>query len=521
MNDTDPELFDWTNESDLTDSTTSNGDNHADDQQSADLDADLGESAVSEDPAAADGPCPTVFTEAELDYPPALFVRFRDEYECFHWSEKYWLHDRRLKVFKGMNLDGVKARVMSYLDAGYAGYNKVETERREQEGIPGGDPKRFPSATVVEAVVARIRSREDMHPDLNPPCLLGSGERRNVINLENCHLYLDGDKPIACEHSPKLFITTRLPYRYDRRAKCPEWLAFLAQTFAGNPDAEKIVEYLQEWFGYNLVFDTQHQRFLVVHGPKGTAKSTLIQALIDVLGYENVSTVMPHRLGDRFSIAQTVGKLANIVGDLSINERIDQGVFKDMVSGGLVTVEEKYKPAYSFYPTARFTFGANQPPVVKDSEDGFWRRMDMIELRNVVQTPNTAMAQPGYWLDREQLPGMFNWSLEGYLRLAKRGEMLRPPGSEQEVNELRLASDPLGDFITNRLVLDPNGQVNMGKVYEAFRTPLKGTSHERNIPHQGAFWKEVRRRYRDLPKPCQPRDESGKQRSILKGLRLV
>jgi putative DNA primase/helicase len=335
-------------------------------------------------------------------------------------------------------------------------------------------------------------------------------------------LYVDGGEPVLVKHSPEVFVTTCLPYAYDPKATCWRWLRFLWQTFAGMPRERRraIISHLQEWFGLNLVFNSGFQRLLVLWGQGGTGKSTIIQALIDMLGYENVSTVTLRGLANRFGVAQTVGKLANIVGDMGIGERIDSGVLKDMVSGGLIQVEEKYKMPYSFYSTVRFTFCANQPPMVEDSEDGFWRRVDMIECPNVVTTPNLAMCQPGYWQGIGELAGIFNWALMGYLRLMARGKMLRPPGSEEEVEELRRASDPLGAFITANVVPDSDGEVNMGVLYEDFKKAMKGTSYQYKVPVPAAFWKQVRRRFPGLPKRHQRR-VNGVQQYFQGGLRRI
>ncbi len=76
-------------------------------------------------------------------------------------------------------------------------------------------------------------------------------------------------------------------------------------------DDERI-RILQEWAGY-LLFPTNYlQRFIVFEGEGGNGKTVCNAAMEAMLGRNNVSHVSIEQFGDRFALASTLGKAANI-----------------------------------------------------------------------------------------------------------------------------------------------------------------------------------------------------------------
>jgi putative DNA primase/helicase len=77
-----------------------------------------------------------------------------------------------------------------------------------------------------------------------------------------------------------------------------------------------------------------------------------------------------------------------------------------------------------------------------------------------------------------ELPGIFNWSLEGLRRRVNRGGYFIQPKTGQELTEMmEEVSNPLGTFFDDVLVLEPAGFVLKEDVF----TVYKKWCHNRNI----------------------------------------
>ena len=59
---------------------------------------------------------------------------------------------------------------------------------------------------------------------------------------------------------------------------------------------------IQEWFGYNLVYDLSHQRFLIFEGEGANGKSVVCHVLRNLVGEDNVTAVPLEIFGQRFQL---------------------------------------------------------------------------------------------------------------------------------------------------------------------------------------------------------------------------
>jgi putative DNA primase/helicase len=264
--------------------------------------------------------------------------------------------------------------------------------------------------------------------DTRPPAWLGTaaplGQQIPMENgLVSVTALLKGEA-IPQPHSPDYFNTICLPYPYRADATSEKWQTFLSEVV---PD-EEVRGLLQEWFGYNLIQDTSLERFVLMQGNGGDGKSVVCTVLRELVGFDNCSAVALEgfNVTRSYLLASTAGKLANIVEDVNHVEKTQEGVLKDFVSGGVITVEEKYKDPYMMHATARITFSCNNLPRFTDRSDGLKRRLMLIPFLKSVpkEKQDPRLKSPSYW--RPELPGIFNWATEGLQRLMQRGRFSEP-----------------------------------------------------------------------------------------------
>jgi len=215
-------------------------------------------------------------------------------------------------------------------------------------------------------------------------------------------------------------VLNRFDFDFDPEAKCPKWLEYVEYCF---PDKD-VRRSLQEFTGHLLTYDNRMQYFMMFLGDGGTGKSTYLETITSLLGHKNVSHCSLDQLGKDFGASSLVGKLANICGDLRDIDASGEGVLKQIVGGDTIEVTRKYKDSISINIPVRFVFAANQMPRFKDKSDGLWRKMVVIPANRKIpkEKKNPSLKDEL----RDELPGIFNWALEGLRSLRKRNRFVEP-----------------------------------------------------------------------------------------------
>lgn len=246
------------------------------------------------------------------------------------------------------------------------------------------------------------------------------------------------------------YLRSQLAFDFDPEASCPRWMRFLQEIFAHDEDREQKVRFVQEMFGYLLIPSTHHHVMFWLYGGGSNGKSVVLKVITWLLGSGNVSTVPITKLGQRFYLAQLVGKLANLSDEMGANAVLDDEVLKQTISGGRQQAERKGEQPFDFEPYARIVASTNTLPRTVDKSFGFFRRVRILRFTRTFspaeQDPHLAAT-----LQRE-LPGIFNWALQGLQRLERQGVFTEVPSSLQAQEAYRAASDPVRAFVKDCLL---------------------------------------------------------------------
>ena len=309
--------------------------------------------------------------------------------------------------------------------------------------------QRLPSDVAQFVQAMRVRYQRDAFP---LPAGLGSHGASHTPSQFRIALTNGTVAPFSGQlvaNDPDYFLRTQLPFPFNPLACCPRWNQFLQEVFEHDEDRRQKILFLQEMVGYLLTPSTEHhvQFWLVGEGSNG--KSVILQVIMWLLGSENVSNVPLHSLGQRFYLAQLVGKLANICDEIAAGIQLNDAVLKSVVSGGTLQAERKGEQPFEFTPYARLVASTNVLPRTADRSHGFFRRIKILPFTRIFapheQDRSLAMTL------QEELPGIFNWALQGLRRLQRRGHFTEVPSSQQMEAHYRATLDPAQAFIQTQL----------------------------------------------------------------------
>ena len=97
----------------------------------------------------------------------------------------------------------------------------------------------------------------------------------------------------------------------------------------------------------------------------------------------------------------------------------------------------------------------NALPRFNDKTQGIWRRILLVPFNKVVP-PEKQVKGLASEIIKTDLPGIFNWALEGLPTLNRDG-FLAPQGNAKLMEEYRRESDPARAFLTDTFMWSQNG----------------------------------------------------------------
>ena len=313
------------------------------------------------------------------------------------------------------------------------------------------------TTALITNVIQAIRGVASVPATIEQPCWLGRSKGRGPViavanGLVDLERILDGKTGGLRSHSFDWFSPVCLEYGFDPSATCPRFLAFLGEILEAD---QQRIHLVQEWFGLCLIFDTSFHRFLVLVGDGANGKSVLLAVLTALLGADNVSHVPLEFFGKRFQLTATLGRLANIVPEFGSTKRMDEGVLKAFVAGDRMFFDRKNLPPVHARPTARLAFATNQLPRFHDQSEGVWRRMLALPVQVVI--PPERQDRGLVEKLNTELPGIFNWSLDGLRRLRQQGAFTEPDLSRVALDDHRRGCNSARDFLAEQVVAAEGG----------------------------------------------------------------
>lgn len=280
-----------------------------------------------------------------------------------------------------------------------------------------------------------------------------------------------GEDLVVVDHDPKYGATFTLPFIYnrDQASRCNRWLEFLHSCWGMEPDFQDRVAALQEMFATTLFrIAPRYQRAFLLYGKAGTGKTQVLNVLRAMLPPEAVADIGPDQWGERFTLADLVGKAANICGELPENGNISGAVFKQVVEGSPCRTEMKYTNGFVFAPESAHWFASNYLPQSRDSTRGFIRRWLILDF-NFPVAKEDRIENLSEILVAEEREAIAAWALEGLRRVLDNRSYTEPACHVQRMDQVRRLNNSVFAFLEDsRGVAQGEGHITVQALYDEY-----------------------------------------------------
>jgi putative DNA primase/helicase len=361
------------------------------------------------------------------------------------------------------------------------------------------------------------------------PEVFDSEATRYLFNVENGTI--DVRTGELRPHRPEDYITKLAGCRFDPWATADLWQGFLKRVL---PD-DDVRAFLQRFVGSALTGDTADRRALLDYGTGKNGKSTLLGVLLALFGdygYAIPFDLLLEAVGRKDRRGSPRSDLMALAGvrlatavEAPAGQRLDETLLKSMTGGGgdRITGRRLYeREDWSFVPECKLLLACNHRPEIRTGGEAVWDRICEIPFLVRIPAEEQDPTLLGRLSEQDELAGILAWGFEGARDWwsVRTGDRLRPPDAVLRATQAyRASQDPLGPFLEERCLLEPDAQVATAALWEAFKVWCAGEKPPIS-----------RRKFADLlveEHGCQGKDYSGrrlrighKNESGLRGIRL-
>ena len=285
---------------------------------------------------------------------------------------------------------------------------------------------------------------------------------------------LDLDSGDLRDHSAAYRFTKAVPVEYDPSASCDRIDRFLSSV----TDDEADKRALYELVGWCLSERYDPPSLFMLVGEGGNGKSVFLNLLRTFLGTENVESSDLHDLAsdNNYSVAELVGKMANLGGDIPGKKLRNFNKVKNLTGDDPVTARRPYERPFDFENAAKLIFAVNEPPMFPEAGPQINRRLRFVEFpHRFTADPDDGNPDkvPPRQLRREltadgELSGLLNRALEALNDLRERGDFAHvgdPSNHSERYEEL---SDPIARFADECLRNTADSCVTRAAVRDAY-----------------------------------------------------
>lgn len=281
-------------------------------------------------------------------------------------------------------------------------------------------------------------------------------------------------------YTPEIVITNKIPHDYNPGAYSELADNTLNKISCNDAQVRALFE---EYIGYNFYRRNELGKAFIFTGDKSNGKSTFLNVMNVILGYENTSALDISELKDRFNTAMLCGKLANIGDD--IGDEFLSGnavaIFKKLVTGDRVKAERKGLDPFEFNPYTKFTFSANEIPKMRDKTGAVIRRLVIIPCDATFSKDD-----PDYrpfikyeLLEEDCLEYFIKIGIEGLKRVLANNQFTESKKCIDQLKDYEIENDNFLQFI-NDLTIDDVENKTSQEVYLRYTSSLTGSQSALN-----------------------------------------
>jgi putative DNA primase/helicase len=168
----------------------------------------------------------------------------------------------------------------------------------------------------------------------------------------------------------------------------------------------------------------------------------------------------------RFALGGLLGKTLAIGYEQPVGKLNSSYLLNTIISGETVTSERKFKDPVEIKPCCKFIAAMNSLPVIHSTNDGLFRRVKIVKFPSLEENKRDPYLKERI---KNEGPGIFNWALEGLLRLRNNKVFSIPDCVIAATSEYKKNSDIPSEFISDCCIVGPKKKIQSQILYDSYK----------------------------------------------------
>ncbi len=402
----------------------------------------------------------------------------------------------------------------------------------ETSGIDASDETVFiPYKVNIPRKKELIEALQDMaHLDTEyeAPCWLidqgGMPDPREVIVCKNGLLDIRNRKLL--DNTPAFFSSNYIAVNYDPDAPKPtRWLKFLDEVFPNDEESKRLLKW---WFGYCMTEDTRQQKILMMVGRPRSGKGTCMHMLKMLVGKRAYGSMNFKALGGTFGLESAVNKSVLVFSDSRVGPKTDQAAIVESLLGisgeDVQHVARKNISSLDIQLKCRIILVSNEVLNLHDTSGALGTRILMIrfteEFKDDISDEQNLKIQDKKLKDKLEieLPGILNWSIEGWDELQKSGRFFQPESSADFISTFSAQSSPTNEFVEQCCEISKGFEIETKDLFECWKVWCIEQGYKQG--NQASLGKNLMSVIAHLRRVRTPKDINAKRPWCYRGMKL-
>ena len=261
--------------------------------------------------------------------------------------------------------------------------------------------------------------------------------------------------------------------------RAPEFMKYIVEVMSGDIS---MVSFLLLWYGYSLIGRNPEQKFLLQIGGGRNGKGKLKDIVLEAGGEyaSQVNANMYMRVNKHGGLTSNIPRadLMALRGTRIVfcsdpeGNSFNEPMLKAHTGEDRIRTRNLYdREEKEWEPTHNISFLVNHPPEVEDVGDSFRERVMVADFREsylvgTKQPPNTEL---GNILKKEAagVLAILVWAASEWYK-ADTPKLTMPERVKRQSRAFVEANDPIAQFVTAALDVDPTYTVQSSRLYEAY-----------------------------------------------------
>jgi putative DNA primase/helicase len=184
-------------------------------------------------------------------------------------------------------------------------------------------------------------------------------------------------------------------------------------------------------------------------------------------------------LASHFGLATLINKRCAIISDARLGPQTNAHAVAERllsISGeDALTIDRKYKDAWTGRLHVRFLILSNELPGIADSSGALASRFVLLTTQNSFYGREDLSLEDKL---RAELPGILNWALKGLERLRKRGHFKMPQSSLDFIRQLEDLASPVRAFVRDWCETKKDARFGTLELYDAYSKWCETEGHK-------------------------------------------